>query len=148
MAGRHAGAASEDLVMNVEAFRLTPGADLKGEIMRIVRERGFRAGYIVSCVGSLARARIRAPGAPEAFLSFEEPMEIVSLVGTLCPDGAHLHIGLARRSGECIGGHVGQGCVVHTTAELIVGELAGWEFSRAPDPETGYRELRVTRRGE
>jgi hypothetical protein len=30
---------------------------------------------------------------------------------------------------------------VHTTAELIVGELPDLEFHRAPDAETGYLEL-------
>jgi predicted DNA-binding protein with PD1-like motif len=132
--------------MKTMAFRLMPGVDLKQELRRIVDEHGLRAGYIVSCVGSLARARIRMPGAtgePECFKSLDEPTEIISLAGTLCPDGLHLHIGLARRDGQCIGGHVVEGCVVHTTAELIIGELPDLEFHREPDPETGYLELCV-----
>ncbi len=133
--------------MKVMALRLTPGSDLKQELRRIVEEHGLRAGFIVSCVGSLARARLRMAGAAgeaECFKSLDEPAEIVSLVGTLCPDGLHLHLALAGRDGQCIGGHVVEGCVVHTTAELIVGELSDVEFHRAPDPETGYRELRVS----
>ena len=135
--------------MKILAFRLTPGADLKQSLRRIVDEHDIRAGCIVSCVGSLARARLRMPGAagePEGFKSLDEPTEIISLVGTLCPDGLHLHIALARRDGQCIGGHLVDGCVVHTTAEVIVGELTDLEFRRAPDPETGYLELWVSGR--
>jgi len=135
--------------MKTMAFRLLPGADLKQALRRIVEEHGLRAGCIVSCVGSLARARLRMAGAagePECFRSLDEPTEIISLVGTLCPDGLHLHIALARRDGQCVGGHLVEGCFVHTTAELIVGELPDLEFHREPDPETGYRELRVDNR--
>jgi predicted DNA-binding protein with PD1-like motif len=135
--------------VEIVAFRLTPGADLKRELTRIVAERGIRAGYIVSCVGSLARARLRMPGAagePDRFRSFDEPTEIISLAGTLCPDGLHLHIAVADRDGQCIAGHLVDGCLVHTTAEVIVGELPELEFQRLLDPETGYPELRIARR--
>jgi predicted DNA-binding protein with PD1-like motif len=137
--------------MTILAFRLLPGVDLKQGLRRIVDEHGLSAGYIVSCLGSLARARLRMPGAagePECFKSLDEPTEIISLAGTLCPDGLHLHIALARRDGQCIGGRLVDGCVVHTTAELIVGELPDLEFRRAPDPETGYLELCVGDRSE
>jgi hypothetical protein len=132
--------------MRVHAVRLTPGTDLKEALARLTREHDLRAGCILTCVGSLSRARLRAPGAAgeeEVFLSFEEPMEIVSLTGTLCPDGLHVHISLSRRDGQCIGGHLVRGCIVNTTAELVVGELEQLEFRRPLDPETGYDELSV-----
>ena len=135
--------------MKILALRLIPGVDLKQELRRIVQEHGLRAGFIVSCVGSLARARLRMPGAagePERFNTLDEPTEIISLAGTLSPDGLHLHVALARHDGQCIGGHVVDGCIVRTTAELVVGELPDLEFRRAPDPETGYLELRVSER--
>ncbi len=70
-------------------------------------------------------------------------MEIVSLSGTLSPDGLHLHIALAGRDGRCVGGHLLDGCIVHTTAELVIGELTDLAFRRVEDPATGYRELSV-----
>jgi len=70
-------------------------------------------------------------------------MEIVSLTGTLCPDGPHIHISLARRDGACVGGHLAHGCIVNTTAELVIGDLPQVEFRRTPDPATGYNELTV-----
>jgi predicted DNA-binding protein with PD1-like motif len=132
--------------MRAHAFRLTPGADLRAELERLTRELSLRAGCVLTCVGSLSHARLRMPGAAgaaEAFRSFAEPMEIVSLTGTLGPDGPHLHISLARADGSCLGGHMVLGCRVHTTAELVIGELPDAEFRRLPDAATGYSELAV-----
>jgi predicted DNA-binding protein with PD1-like motif len=131
------------------ALRLAPEADLKRELASVVNAGGLEAAFIATCVGSLARARLRMPsaaGEPDAVLSLEEPMEIVSLVGTLSGGGLHLHIALAKRDGQCVGGHLLDGCIVHTTAELMLGELTDLAFQRLPDPETGYRELCVGRR--
>jgi len=132
--------------MRVYAFRLTPGTDLKAELRRIVEFHALRAACILSCAGSLSAARLRMPGAAgeaEIFASFVEPVEIVSLAGTLCADGLHVHISLSRRDGACIGGHLVQGCIVNTTAELVIGEAPLLEFRRLPDPATGYAELSV-----
>ena len=132
--------------MRAHAFRLTPGTDLKAELERLTAQHALRAGCIVSCVGSLSRARLRMPGAAgdaEVFRTFVEPMEILSLTGTLCSDGLHVHISLARRDGSCIGGHLVQGCIVNTTAELVIGELTQLEFGRSLDSATGYNELSV-----
>ena len=68
--------------MRAHAFRLTPGSDLKEALERPAGTHALRAGCILSCVGSLSRARLRMPGAvgeAELFETFDEPMEIVSL---------------------------------------------------------------------
>ena len=132
--------------MLTHAFRLPPGADLKAEIDRFSRENALRAACILTCVGSLSHARLRMPGAvgdAEVFRAFVEPMEIVSLTGTLGADGLHLHLSLSRADGACIGGHLVGGCIVNTTAEVVIGELADIEFCRLLDPATGYAELCV-----
>jgi predicted DNA-binding protein with PD1-like motif len=132
--------------MRAHAFRLTPGTDLIEALERLTEAHGLRAGCILTGVGSLSQARLRMPGAtgePERFMSFSEPMEIVSLTGTLSPDGLHVHIALARRDGACVGGHVVSGCIVNTTAEVVIGELVDVEFGRPPDPATGYDELEI-----
>lgn len=137
--------------MRAHAFRLAPGTDLKAALAHLAEAHGLRAGCIVACVGSLARARLRMAGAAgdaEVFKTFDEPMEIVSLTGTLSPDGMHVHISLARADGACIGGHLVQGCIVHTTAELVIGELPDVEFRRLADPATGYLELAVLPRSQ
>ena len=131
------------------AFRLMPGADLKRELASLVVAGGLGAAFVAACVGSLTQARLRLPsaaGEPSEVLSLDEPTEIVSLAGTLSLDGVHLHIALARRDGQCVGGHVVDGCIVHTTAELVLGELTDLAFRRLADSETGYRELSIGRR--
>jgi riboflavin synthase alpha subunit len=60
-------------------------------------------------------------GEAESFRSFDEPMEIVSLTGTLSSEGLHVHISLAGPDGACFGGHLVHGCIVDTTAELVIG---------------------------
>lgn len=132
--------------MRALAFRLRPGTDLKAELQRLVEDHGWRAACIVTGVGSLSSARLRMPGAAgeaEAFATFDEPMEILSLAGTLSPEGLHLHMTLSRRDGSCVGGHLVTGCVVHTTAELVIGVLDDTAFRRPVDPATGYGELSV-----
>ncbi len=135
--------------MRVHAVRLTPGSDLKAELERLTAEHALAAGCILTCIGSLSRARLRMPGGfgeAEVFRTFEEPMEIVSLAGTLSPDGLHVHISLSRRDGACLGGHLVLGCLVNTTAELVIADLPHLEFHRSLDPATGYGELSVQAR--
>jgi len=135
--------------MRAYAFRLKPGADLKAELQGLAEAHGLRAGCVLSCVGSLRRARLRMPsaiGEADVVKSFDEPMEIVSLTGTLALDGLHVHVSLARPDGACVGGHLVPGCIVNTTAELVIGELPEAEFRRLPDSVTGYRELAVSPR--
>ena len=137
--------------MRAHAVRLPPGSDLKAELVRLTGSLALRAGCIVSCVGSLTRARLRMPsaaGQDERIQTFDEPMEIISLTGTLCADGPHLHISLSRRDASCVGGHLLEGCIVHTTAELVIGDLPDVEFRRTPDAATGYNELSVRPRAD
>jgi predicted DNA-binding protein with PD1-like motif len=85
--------------MRVHAVRLTPGTDLREALERFTAAHALRAGCILSGVGSLSRARLRMPGArgeAETYGTFGEPMEIVSLAGTLCADGLHVHLGPGR----------------------------------------------------
>ena len=135
--------------MRAFAVRLTPGTDLRAELKRLAEGEGLRAGCILSAVGSLKQARLRMPGVagePETFRSWDQPMEIVSLGGTLSEGGMHVHISLSGPDGVCVGGHLVAGCIVHTTAEVVIGELEDVEFRREPDAETGYLELAVKRR--
>ena len=119
-----------------------PGADLRAALEDATRRLQLRAGCVLSCVGSLSRAKLRLAGGDEV-LQLEGPLEIVSLVGTLSGDGPHLHIALADRAGHVHGGHLLPGCPVYTTAELVLGELDGVSFARERAPATGWRELIV-----
>ena len=43
------------------------------------------------------------------------------------------------------GGHAAYGCIVRTTAEVLLAPLALWHFGRVLDPTTGWAELMVRR---
>lgn len=129
----------------VYAFRLVSGMDLKKELLSIAEQHHLKAAYIITCVGSLQKAHLRMAGA-EIKKQWDEKMEILSLVGTLSDSGCHLHISLSDHHGNTFGGHLLDGCLVHTTAELIIGNAHDLAFNRKTDPTTGYLELEITMR--
>jgi uncharacterized protein len=124
------------------AIRLSPGADLRDEIVKAAAEHNLTAGCVLTTVGSLSRARIRWAGRPE-YSEIVRDLEIVSLVGTIGPDGPHLHLAVSDATGMTLGGHMGEGCIVRTTAEIVIGALPGKTFRRVHDPQTGFRELKI-----
>ncbi|MCK6265864.1 DNA-binding protein [Vibrio sp. ZSDE26] len=122
------------------AIRLTKGADLKHSIANIVAEHNIQAGTIASCVGCLSNINLRLAGANET-LSANAQFEIVSVMGTLTPEHQHIHISLADKDGQVWGGHLLEGNIVETTAELIIHHYENLTFSREHDEDTGYTEL-------
>ena len=72
-------------------------------------------------------------------------MEIVSLTGTVAEAGCHLHISLSREDLSVLGGHLRPGCLVNTTAEIVLAELPDTVFTRERDEATGYEELAIRR---
>ena len=129
--------------MKVIPLRLQPDADLRRALEAWMGEQQEQAGCLISAVGSLSVAQLRFAGAAEATAIHGE-LEIISLSGTLSPDGAHLHIAISGSSGAVIGGHLCAGSLVRTTAELVIGLLPEWQFRRELDPATGYAELRIS----
>jgi predicted DNA-binding protein with PD1-like motif len=129
--------------MKVVPLRLQPGADLRRVLEAWIAEQEEQAGCVLSAVGSLSVAQLRLAGATEA-TAIRGDLEILSLSGTLSPDGVHLHIAISGSQGAVIGGHLCAGSLVRTTAELVIGLLPQWRFSRELDPATGYPELRIS----
>src|SRR5262245_31727485 len=106
--------------MKIEVLRLRPGADLRSSLEEFVAAEGLAAGFILSAVGSLSRASLRYAGKDDAALIVRS-LELVSLCGTLSPQGCHLHASVSDDAGSVLGGHVLKGCIVRTTAEIVVG---------------------------
>jgi len=121
-------------------LRLKPGDDLKQSIINLIKSKNISAGYVAACVGSLKRAKLRMADENE-IVEFKHKFEIVSLVGTLCRDGVHLHISLSDRNGKVIGGHLKDGCIIYTTAEIIIAVLDKIKFERKMDYQTNFKEL-------
>jgi uncharacterized protein len=132
--------------VRAHAFRLTPGQDLRREMLAFARGADLRAAAVLTCVGSLTTVALRYANRSEPAVRTGH-FEIVSLVGTLGRDGGHLHLCVADGDGIAFGGHLLDGSVIYTTAEVVVAELIDLEFRREPDPATGFRELVVGPRG-
>jgi predicted DNA-binding protein with PD1-like motif len=146
---------------------LLPGEDLMESLLKITSENKLRAASIITCVGSLKRVHVRLAsagiGRPSEYLMMEnDNYEIVSLVGTLEIENnvglvgvvaadeptpyAHLHISLADKRGNVIGGHLMKGCIVYTTAEITIMELNQLQYKRETCELSGYEELAVSKR--
>lgn len=123
-------------------LRLKPGQDLKLELQRLCEQHQLKAACIVTCVGSLTAMKLRLANQPSGS-DFAGPLEIVSLVGTLSQNGSHLHLSASDSSGKTIGGHLLDGCLVYTTAEIVIGVFDEAEFLREFDPQSGSKELQV-----
>jgi len=134
-----------DQQQSIHALRLSPGQDLKRSLQQYLVNHDMEAAWLITCVGSLTRGRLRMANQAEA-TEFDGHYEIVSLVGTLSKWGSHLHMSVSDEQGRLSGGHLLEGSIVYTTAEVVLGEARQLRFSREEDPETGYRELRISRK--
>jgi predicted DNA-binding protein with PD1-like motif len=122
--------------------RLHPQQDLRSALQSVLAEHQVSAAFVLQGIGSLSTARIRFAGMNEA-TELQGDLEILTLAGSLSPDGAHLHMTVSDAQGRVIGGHVAPGCIVRTTAEILFALLPDHHFSRAPDAQSGWDELVV-----
>ncbi|RZU02748.1 PPC domain-containing DNA-binding protein [Rivibacter subsaxonicus] len=123
-------------------IRLRPGDDLRPAIEAAVAAHGGAGAFVLAGIGSLDGASLRLAGA-EQLLRLDGDLEILTLAGSVSADGSHLHMSVADAQGRVWGGHVTPGCIVRTTAELLLALLPPGQLGRAFDPATGYTELVV-----
>ena len=126
--------------MKTYALRLRRGADLLESIEKLCTENAIKAGVLLSAVGCVSRGRVRDAGGVN-IVDIAEPMEIVSLMGTVSHKRCHLHVSFSKEDLSVVGGHLVTGCIINTTCELIIGELENCVYDVEFDEETGYDEL-------
>ena len=133
----------------VHVFRLHPGQDLYQEIKKYIEKNTIKAACILTCVGSLKKINIRLANAKE-FLQLNENFEITSLVGNIsCNDRMHLHISISDSTGKTFGGHLCEtDNIVHTTAEIVLGEMPSLIFEKEKDEISGWNELKIKKKNE
>lgn len=131
--------------MKTHPLRLKPGADLKTEIEAYVQANNITAGWMVSCAGSLTQYNIRFANQPEGSKG-NGHFEIVSLTGTTSVNGSHIHISISDSTGKTIGGHLLNGNLVYTTAEIILQEDDRFLFTREKDGSTPWEELQIKKK--
>lgn len=122
------------------AFRLKSNEDLKGGILSFAKKQHIKAGAIVTCVGSLTQFHLRFAN-QEKGTKKNGHFEIVSMTGTFSDSTSHLHISVSDSIGNTIGGHLLDGNLIYTTAEIVVVDLKDIEFTRKRDDTYGYQEL-------
>ncbi|NYE59219.1 hypothetical protein FHW58_000371 [Duganella sp. 1224] len=128
--------------MQTLPLRLHPGDDLRAALVQALLDSGHQAGFVLQGIGSLSVAQLRYAGLPGP-TELRGDLEILTLAGSLAADGAHLHMAVSDARGALLGGHVCAGCVVRTTAEVLLALLPERRFTREHDARTGYPELTI-----
>lgn len=126
--------------IDIYAIRLLPGEDLIKQLQQIAQVRSIEAGWIVSAVGSLTDFSIRFANQPHPTQGSGH-FEIIALSGIVSVKGCHLHILIADEQGQVRAGHLTAGCIIYTTAEIIIGFTNKYAFNRACDGSTPWKEL-------
>jgi predicted DNA-binding protein with PD1-like motif len=122
-------------------LRLVPGDDLRRSLEEAVRDVALAGAFVVSGIGSLRVAVLRYAGSQQT-TRIEADLELLSLAGSVCGDGTHLHAVVADAHGRVLGGHLCPGSLVRTTAEILLMVMqAEQHLSRTHDAATGYSEL-------
>jgi predicted DNA-binding protein with PD1-like motif len=124
-------------------FRLLPHQDLKRSIMEFARIHDIEAGIVLTCVGSLEHYHLRFANQKEGSMESGH-FEIVSLAGTFNKNSCHLHISISDKTGKTTGGHLLDGNLVFTTAEIAIAHLTDLSFQRVHDDTYGYAELTIS----
>jgi hypothetical protein len=132
-----------EATMNNYTFRLKPGDDLFMSIEGVVQEKKIEAGCVLSGVGSLTRAVLRLANR-DFYSEYNGHFEIVSLTGTVSLHGSHLHMSISDGDGRTIGGHLVPGCIIYTTAEIVLAVFPDVVYKRELlENDSGYEELVV-----
>ena len=129
-------------VKRVVVRRLVPGADLLGELNKLVKVEGIELGAL-SGIGALRKAAVGIfdlENREYKVNEFDEEMEICALTGNVSlKEGepfVHAHLALSDREGRGFGGHLMPGCEVFV-AEVILWEFEGARLERCPQADCG-----------
>lgn len=134
--------------MHTLPLHLDAGSDVRLSLERLAREQGT-CGYVLSVVGNLSTAVFQCPGRA-APTRLRGELEIITLSGTLAPEGVHLHLSFSDGDCRVWGGHLEPGTLVLRGADLLLGWLpaaaAATPTSTAAalaDAATAQREGRI-----
>ena len=115
---------------------------MREKIKNYILQNNLHAGWVVTCAGSLTGYNIRFAN-QEKRSKGKGLFEVVSIIGTTSKNGNHLHISISDSIGKTIGGHLLKGCIVYTTAEIIIQSTTDLNFKRENDSSTPWEELQI-----
>ena len=124
--------------MRTLPLKLGPGSDLRRSLEQLAIEQGA-AGFVLGVVGNLSRATFQCAGRSGPTI-LEGDLEIITLQGTVAPDGVHLHLSLSDSDCQVWGGHLEPGTLVLKGADLLVGFL---QDSQPAPPDQPAAEVAV-----
>ncbi|MBW4531005.1 MAG: DUF296 domain-containing protein [Aphanothece saxicola GSE-SYN-MK-01-06B] len=102
-------------------LHLGPGTDLRASLEQLGTQAGA-SGFVLGVVGDLSQAAFQCPGQAEPTV-LQGHLEIITLQGTVAPQGVHLHLSLSDGECQVWGGHLEHGSLVLRGADLLVGFL-------------------------
>ena len=108
--------------MHAAAIHLSAGSDLRRSLEELSRQHNA-SGFVLSVVGNLSEACFACPGRSTP-TRLQGELEIITLQGTISPDGVHLHLSFSDASCQVWGGHLEHGTLVLRGADLLVGLLS------------------------
>ena len=107
--------------MRAVPLHLEAGSDVRRSLEQLALEHNA-GGFVLSVVGNLSQAAFACPGKSAPTVLAGE-LEIITLQGTISPDGVHLHLSFSDASCQVWGGHLEHGTLVFRGADLLVGLL-------------------------
>ena len=123
-------------------LRLSSGEDLLEAMSTYCEKYNIEAAYIGTCVGGLSQVSFRK-GVTRHLLTLKGTFEVVSMEGTVSIGGNHIHASVSDQDFNVKGGHLMQGTIVQTTAEIVLIQLESFELHRSKDLLSGYKSLKV-----
>ena len=123
-------------------IRLMKGDDILLSLQKFCKEHQEIGAGKINGIGAVSHAVLGFyDGHQYLENDFEEPLEILSLLGNVAKDQIiHIHGIFGRKDGSCIGGHILQGCTVSFTCEIHLTVLIP-SVERVKDIETNLQLL-------
>ena len=115
--------------MRVRAVRLDAGADVRRSLEDLAHRENAQ-GFVLSIVGNMGQATFACPGRVSPTVLSGE-LEIITLQGTIGPQGVHLHLSFSDGDCQVWGGHLEYGSLILKAADLLVGFVDASEQSAA-----------------
>ena len=127
--------------MRTVRLHLEPGSDLRHTLQQLAVEEQA-SGFVLGVVGNLSQAAFQCPGQSQPTVLSGE-LEIITLNGTLAPEGVHLHLSVSDGACQVWGGHLEPGSRVLGGADLLIGLLDAGVTAEpvAAEPRVGIAVL-------
>jgi predicted DNA-binding protein with PD1-like motif/glutaredoxin len=129
--------------VQLQALRSVPlhlgaGSDIRRSLESLAVELNA-SGFVLGVVGNLSQASFQCPGQAGPTI-LEGDLEIITLQGTISPQGVHLHLSFSDGACQVWGGHLEPGTLVQKGADLLVGLLEGGEGNQASSAGSSLQE--------